>query len=77
LDSKEYKFELLKLLNKNKIYPREYFNPSLETIFCNKVECEISYDISNRILCLPMSDYLIKNQVIRICKIINEIKKIK
>lgn len=71
LGSKSYKFKILQELNKHKIYPREYFYPSLETIFSDRIECEIAYDISHRVLSLPMSDYLKADQVRKICEIIN------
>jgi len=73
LSSKQYKEKLLEVLSSEKIFPREYFNPSLETVFSDKIECSISFDISNRILCLPMSDYLTREEVIRICDIINKV----
>lgn len=73
LDSKDFKFTLMQRLKEQEIYPREYFYPSLETIFNDKIECEIAYDISHRILCLPMSDYLTADEVKRICKIINSV----
>lgn len=72
LSSKEYKEKLLIKLQHEKIYPREYFNPSLETAFSDEIRCSIAFDISNRILCLPMSDYLKEEDVIRICDIINK-----
>lgn len=72
-ESNECKRNVLLELCKHKIYPREYFYPSLETIFSRAVECNIACDISNRILCLPMSDYLTMEQVEWICSIINEI----
>lgn len=74
LGSESYKFKILQELNKHKIYPREYFSPSLETIFSDRIECEIAYDISHRVLCLPMSDYLKADQVRKICEIINGIR---
>ena len=72
LKSEEYKIELRRLMNQNGIYPREYFKPSLETVFSDSIKCDIAFDISNRIICLPMSDYLDGGQVKRICVIINE-----
>lgn len=71
LESESYKFTVLRELNKHKIYPREYFRRSLETVFSDVIECEIASDISHRVLCLPMSDYLKAHQVQRICEIIN------
>lgn len=72
LNSKQYKDKLIQALRNEKIYPREYFYPSLETAFSDKITCSVAEDISNRILCLPMSDYLESDQVIRICDIINK-----
>ena len=45
-----------KALNEKEIYPRRYFYPSLDTLeFIEpKQECEISRDISKRVLCLPV-----------------------
>lgn len=73
LETKEYKDKLIEGLSKLSIYPREYFYPSLETVFKDRIECEISYDISNRVLCLPMSNYLTEKQVDFICDSINKI----
>lgn len=74
LESESYKFSVLRELKKHKIYPREYFYPSLETVFSDVIECEIAYDFSHRALCLPMSDYLKADQVRKICEIINSIR---
>ncbi len=72
LKSKEIKDEILKKLNKNHIYPREYFYPSIETIFSDSINCPIALDISNRVLCLPMSDYITEEEVSYICSKINK-----
>jgi len=71
LETEEYKLQLLKQMQENKIYPREYFNPSLETIFNEKIECKVAFDISKRILCLPISDYTTEEEVEEICRVIN------
>jgi dTDP-4-amino-4,6-dideoxygalactose transaminase len=63
----------IKELNKNNIYPREYFSPSLELIFGNKVTCPVAYDISKRILCLPLSAYTKKSEVMKVSKIVNKV----
>lgn len=73
LDSEAYKKAVLAVLNENRIYPREYFYPSLETVFCETIECPVAYDITHRVLCLPMSDYLTADQVTRICRVINSV----
>lgn len=65
----------VKILNKNKIYPRRYFYPSLNTLpyLKNHQSCPISEDISKRILCLPMYVGLENKVLLQICKNINTI----
>lgn len=50
--------ELLKVvesLNKEKIFPRRYFYPSLNTLdFVAKKQMPVSEDIASRVLCLPL-----------------------
>jgi dTDP-4-amino-4,6-dideoxygalactose transaminase len=42
-------------LNKNAIYPRRYFKPSLNELnYVEKIAVPISEDVSNRVLCLPL-----------------------
>lgn len=42
-------------LNKNDIYPRRYFYPSLNQLpYLNYKKCEFSEDVSKRIACLPL-----------------------
>ena len=67
--------ELLKVfdaLNKEEIYPRRYFYPSLNTLqyLPEKHSCPISEDISSKIACLPLYYELEEEQVHRICSII-------
>lgn len=59
-------------LNKQGIYPRRYFYPSLNTLpyLNNKINCPISEDISSRIACLPLYVGLDDSDVERICSII-------
>lgn len=71
LESEELKIKVIKALNEQEIYPREYFYPSLETVFADKISCPVAYDIAGRVLCLPMSDYLTPDQVDKISSIIN------
>ncbi|UCD51574.1 MAG: DegT/DnrJ/EryC1/StrS family aminotransferase [Phycisphaerales bacterium] len=71
LESEDCKQEVLGALSRHGIYPREYFSPSLETVFSERIECHIAYDISHRVLCLPMSDYLQADQVTRVCDVID------
>ncbi len=68
--SEDCKQAVMKELRQHGIYPREYFHPSLETVFSDRIACPIAYDLSHRVLCLPMSDYLQQEQVRRICEIV-------
>lgn len=70
--------DLLKVeraLNYHNIFPRRYFYPSLDTLsYINpKQHCEISRDISKRILCLPMYADLEKNTQMLIIKTITSV----
>ncbi len=69
--------ELLKVfeeLNKEGIYPRRYFYPSLNKLpyLKDKFDCPISEDISSRIACLPLYYELSNDDVIKISKTIRE-----
>lgn len=73
LKSEEQLLKIQKVLNAKKIFPRRYFYPSLDTLnyIEPKQECEISRDISKRILCLPIFVELekdIQNKIIKIIK---------
>ena len=71
LESEDCKLRVRRELERQGIFPREYFHPSLETVFGERIECEIAYDITHRILCLPTSDYLEEEQVGKICEIVD------
>lgn len=73
--SENVKKRAIQELNKNFIYPKEYFKPSLEVVFSEKgsINCPIAYDYSNKVLCLPMSVYLSKSDICVICKILNDL----
>jgi dTDP-4-amino-4,6-dideoxygalactose transaminase len=60
-------------LNKNKVFPRRYFYPSLNTIsFIEGGKMEISEEISSKILCLPLSHQIEPSFLNLICSIINK-----
>ena len=67
--------KIKKALNKNKIFPRRYFYPSLDTLdyIEPKQCCDISRDISKRILCLPMYPELKREEQLKIIKIVKEV----
>lgn len=73
LKSEEQLLQVIKELNNNNIFPRRYFNPSLNTIdYVNGDVMPISEDISNRILCLPLYFDLGEENVIRISDLISK-----
>ena len=63
-----------KSLNKENIFPRRYFYPSLDTLeyIEPKQECKISRDISKIILCLPIYAELEKDNQHKIIDIIRK-----
>ena len=63
-----------KSLNKENIFPRRYFYPSLDTLeyIEPKQECKISRDIRKRILCLPIYAELEKDNQDKIIDIIRK-----
>lgn len=69
--------ELLKVLEKlseRGIQARRYFYPSLDSVYSSSeaLECNVSQDISRRILCLPLYPALTASQQTVIIKIILE-----
>lgn len=63
---------IIRRLNKENIFPRRYFYPSLNTLpyITDKQNCPVSEDVSSRILCLPL--YMdLKDEVInKICEVV-------
>ena len=77
-DSEVTLLRVQKALNKNNIFPRRYFYPSLDSLSYiePKQKCKVSRDISKRILCIPMYDSLAQDEQYLIIKTIkNEILK--
>ncbi|WP_032094872.1 MULTISPECIES: DegT/DnrJ/EryC1/StrS aminotransferase family protein [unclassified Alteromonas] len=65
-DSAE-KEKVKQTLIKNGIQCRDYFSPSLNTIYKPDVEMPISESISKRVLCLPLHFYLTEAEVTYVC----------
>lgn len=61
----------VKALNKAGIFPREYFSPSLELVYGKNITCPVSYDISRKILCLPLSVHITAGEIRKVTEIIN------
>ncbi|MCF6279741.1 MAG: DegT/DnrJ/EryC1/StrS family aminotransferase, partial [Flavobacteriaceae bacterium] len=65
--------KVLRALNNEGIFPRRYFYPSLDTLpYVDNQNCEISRDIAQRVLCLPLYYALEEHKVLNICNLINE-----
>ena len=63
------------ILNKNNVYPRRYFYPSLNKLpYLDNVEMPISETIAQTILCLPLYHDLEDKSIHMICKILNTIE---
>jgi len=73
LEDEKHLLHVLKVLNKENIFPRRYFYPSLNTLpYIKKFQsCPISENLSNRILCLPLFIGLKKESIKKICEAIN------
>ncbi len=71
-ENEDILLKIEKELNKNNIYPRRYFYPSVNTYtkIYKYQNCPNSEDISKRILCLPLFYNLDINSIEKICKII-------
>lgn len=70
--SEEILLEKIAEMNKNEIFPRRYFYPSLNTVpFVNSEKMPVSEDISGRILSLPLYVGLEESTIKKICSIIN------
>ena len=64
-------------LNANNVFPRRYFNPSLNEIKAIQqyTPCPVSEDLSRRILCLPSYNELSLDSVNRISEMILDVLK--
>ena len=67
------RIEIVAFLNKENIFPRRYFYPSLNTLpYINSIKMPIAEEVSNKIICLPLYESLEMENVKNICKIINK-----
>lgn len=62
----------IKLLNKENIFPRRYFYPSLNKLpyIKDPNSCPISEDISRRVMCLPLYSGLTETDVNKVCRVL-------
>lgn len=71
--SEEILLKVHEVLNKENIYPRRYFYPSLNTIeYTQGEKMPISESIASRILCLPLYVGLSNQELNKIVSLINE-----
>ncbi|HYG52245.1 MAG TPA: DegT/DnrJ/EryC1/StrS family aminotransferase [Flavobacteriales bacterium] len=74
LESEETLLEIQKTLNKNNIFPRRYFYPSLNTIqYTNGRSMPESEFVAQRILCLPLYVGLEESSLELIADLINKV----
>lgn len=74
LESEEELLLVQKHLNEKNIFPRRYFYPSLDTLTYiePKQKCEVSRDISKKIMCLPLYPELKEEEQLTIINTINK-----
>nr|WP_294899535.1 DegT/DnrJ/EryC1/StrS family aminotransferase [uncultured Pedobacter sp.] len=71
LESEATTVKIINELEKNLIFPRRYFYPSLNNIkIFNEVPLVISEDISKRVICLPLYYELSSFEIDFVCRII-------
>jgi dTDP-4-amino-4,6-dideoxygalactose transaminase len=71
-ETEEQLLQVQKALNEQKIFPRRYFYPSLNTIpYVDKVSMPFSESVASRILCLPLSHDLATSDAQKIVQLIN------
>jgi len=63
----------VKELNKQNIYPRRYFYPSLSSVssYSTQDSCSVSRIIASKILCLPLHTYLNDKDIDTVISIVN------
>ncbi|WP_440920383.1 DegT/DnrJ/EryC1/StrS family aminotransferase [Candidatus Pelagibacter sp.] len=70
--TEEKKFKIVKKLNLLKIYPRQYFYPSLNKLtHLMQKRMPISEGVAGKILCLPIYENLNKKTINKISEIVN------
>lgn len=71
-ESEEKLLDIFEKLNKENIFPRRYFYPSLNKLsYVNGESCLLSEDISMRIACLPLYVGLEESIIRKIAEIVN------
>lgn len=69
-ESEAQTLKVQSILEENRISPRRYFYPSLNTLsYVSYKPCPVSEDISKRVLCLPLYDSLTNEEVDMVCRL--------
>lgn len=72
-ESEKILLKIQTILNKNDIYPRRYFYPSLNTVnYVQNKSMPVSENLSSRVMCLPLYVGLSKIDLEKIVRLINE-----
>ena len=72
-EKEEKMLQVLQALNDQSIFPRRYFNPSLNQLpYVQYQSCPVSEEISQKILCLPLYVGIEESTLALICSIIND-----
>jgi dTDP-4-amino-4,6-dideoxygalactose transaminase len=73
-DSESRLLSAINLLDKEEIFARRYFYPSLNTLpYVEEIQMQVSEDIAPRTLCLPLYDSLDENSVKRISSLLGKL----
>lgn len=71
LEEEEILFKVKNALEKNRIFPRRYFFPSLNNLnYLHNVSMPVSDSVSSRILCLPLYNGISEKMIEDVCGII-------
>lgn len=74
LGSQERLLAVCRALNDQKIFPRRYFYPALNTLdFLSRKSMPVAEDVASRVLCLPIAHDLPQANVEQICEILNRL----
>tara|TARA_R100000306_G_C4378451_1_gene143053 strand:+ start:1477 stop:2550 length:1074 start_codon:yes stop_codon:yes gene_type:complete len=53
--SEQQLLAVLNALEKQSIFPRRYFHPSLDSLpYCSSTDCSVAHSIASRVMCLPL-----------------------
>lgn len=75
LPTAEITVKFIEELNRNLIYPRRYFHPSLNSLpYVHPAVVSVSEDISQRVICLPLYHTLTREEIYMIARLLLRIQ---